>query len=155
MALPAKLVDIYKGIESGFGLFFCFVFGVTQLLLIFSSFMAISKPLGSSDALFVKSVCSLGNVIVCSGLMLNIASLTFVLETGHRSVTGLVKHLQEKLLADVPDRMVIKILVKELSDLKPMTGNGYFSITKATLTSMVSVGITYIIILVQFKISAS
>ena len=46
---------------------------------------------------------------------------------------------------------LIKRFIKELESLRPLSGNGNFSITKGTLTSMVSVGITYIIIMVQFK----
>ena len=40
-----RCIETYKAFESGFGPFLCFVFGVTQLLLIFSFFMTISTAL--------------------------------------------------------------------------------------------------------------
>ena len=107
------------------------------------------------DTMCVKVFCSVGNLIVCTGLMLNIAASPFTLETGYRSVVSLARPLQDQILTNRVDKTLTKNMIKELSDLKPLTGNGYFSITKATLTSMFSVGITYIIILAQFKISAS
>ena len=42
---------------------------------------------------------------------------------------------------------------QEIESLGPLTGLGFFNIEKSTLTSMVSTALTYIIILVQFKMS--
>ena len=150
-----RCLEVYKAFESGFGPFFCFVFGVTQILMIFSFFMSFSRALGANEPVSVKVGSSFGTLLISFGLMLNIAGLTFTLESGYKSVKSLVKPLQEQLLVDASDRMIIKNSIKEIEDLNPLTGNGYFSISKGTLTSMLSVGITYIIILVQFKISAS
>ena len=150
-----KCVDLYTAIESGFGTFFCFLYGVTQLLLIFAFFVVISRALGGNEPLAVKVVSSLGTLLVCSGFMLNIAALTFVLEEAYKCVTSIAKPLQNQLLTSVSERRRIKNVIREIESLGPLSGNGYFSITRGLLTSMVSVGITYIIILVQFKISAS
>ena len=150
-----KCIEFYTAIESGFGTFFCFVYGVTQVLLIFAFFVAISRALGGNEPLTVKVVASLGTLLVCSGLMLNIAALTFVLEEAYKCVTSLVKPLQDQLLISVSERRRLKKVIREIENLGPLTGNGYFSITRGVLTSMVSIGITYIIILVQFKMSAS
>ena len=46
-----------------------------------------------------------------------------------------------------------KYSFQEIESLGPLTGLGYFNIEKSTLTSMVSTALTYIIILVQFKMS--
>ena len=116
--------------------------------------MSFSRALGANEPVSVKVGSSFGTLLISFGLMLNIAGLTFTLESGYKSLKSLVKPLQEQLLMDASDRMIIKNTIKEIEDLKPLTGNGYFSISKGTLTSMLSVGITYIIILVQFKISA-
>ena len=51
--------------------------------------------------------------------------------------------LQDQLLTDAFHKIQNQNMIKELYDQKPPSGNGYFSITKATLTSMVSVGITW------------
>ena len=44
-------------------------------------------------------------------------------------------------------------LVMNIDKTGPLNGKGFFEITKGTLTGMMSVGITYVIILVQFKMS--
>ena len=46
-----------------------------------------------------------------------------------------------------------KKFFQEIESLGPLTGLGFFDIEKSTLTSMVSTALTYIIILVQFKMS--
>ena len=47
---------------------------------------------------------------------------------------------------------VIKIM-DVIDSAEPLSGCGMFYITRSTLTSMISTSITYLIILVQFKIS--
>ena len=89
------------------------------------------------------------------GLILSITLLTFTLETAHSRVHGWAKHLQDNLPTEETERQIVKNLIKEIEGIKPLSGKGFFSITRGTLTSMVSVGIIYIIILVQFKISVS
>ena len=42
-------------------------------------------------------------------------------------------------------------LIREIDNLEPVSGYGLFTMDRTTLTSMISVSITYIIILVQFK----
>ena len=46
---------------------------------------------------------------------------------------------------------LIELKLKELDDVRPFSGNGYFEIGRGTLTSIVSTSITYFIILLQFK----
>ena len=42
-------------------------------------------------------------------------------------------------------------LIREIDNLEPVSGYGLFTMDRTTLTSMISVSITYVIILVQFK----
>ena len=44
-----------------------------------------------------------------------------------------------------------KGLIRELDNLEPVSGYGLFNLDRTTLTSMVSVSLTYVIILLQFK----
>ena len=46
-------------------------------------------------------------------------------------------------------------LLREVERLKPVSGYGLFSAERSSLTSMVSVAITYLIILIQFKMAVS
>ena len=55
-----------------------------------------------------------------------------------------------QLIAGDEKEMVERTLA-EIHEEGPMTGCGYFEITKSSLTSMASISITYVIILMQFK----
>ena len=57
-------------------------------------------------------------------------------------------------LVDIDDKRR-RILLREVDRLKPLSGYGLFSVERSTLTSMVSVAITYLIILIQFKMAVS
>ena len=46
------------------------------------------------------------------------------------------------------------LALQEVEALGPLTGLGYFTIERSTLTSMVSTAATYVIVLVQFRMSA-
>ena len=77
------------------------------------------------------------------------------LDEGFKKVKALKGQLKELLVyeKEKASRQKIKNLIDDVAELEPLSGNGFFSISKATLTGMISVSITYIIILVQFKIS--
>ena len=45
-------------------------------------------------------------------------------------------------------------LLRDIEELEPVSGYGLFSVDRSTLTSTVSVSITYLIILIQFKQTA-
>ena len=53
---------------------------------------------------------------------------------------------------DVDD--TLRILLRDIDNLEPLSGYGLFGVDRSTLTSMISVAITYLIILIQFKQSS-
>ena len=152
-----RCIELYLAFQKGFGTFFLYVFSVTQLLSVFTLFLTVSHSIGSAYTLSTTILYSFGNLLITSGLILNIAGLTFTLEIGHKSLLDLAKPLQEQLIPQMDgcERQVIKNIIQNLSQMQPLTGNGFFAITRSTLTAMTSVSITYIIILVQFKMSAT
>ena len=64
-------------------------------------------------------------------------------------VTPLRQMLVETL--DVSRTKQLDILIKEVESAGPLSGNGYFDIGRGTLTSIVSISLTYFIILLQFR----
>ena len=93
-----ECIKIYSDFNSGFGTYFFFVFGVSQVFVIFSLFLTISRVIGSNGTVLAKLIFSLGNLSVSFGLMLNIAGLTFILDAGHRSMKSLASTLQDQLM---------------------------------------------------------
>ena len=146
-------LDLYSDIQTGFGSFFLCVFSITQLFLIFTIFLAIAWPTGSNGIIPVRMMYSFGVFFVISALMSNIIGLTLILDDGFKSLKGLTKSLQEQLTdeQDASEKQRIQNLCLEIKEKGPLNGKGLFDITRGTLTGMISVGITYIIILVQFR----
>ena len=68
-------------------------------------------------------------------------ALTFTVESAYDSVQDLILEKEEKLqgLLGKSERQKLKYDIRRLSKLEPMTGGGYFTISKSTLTSMLSV----------------
>ena len=141
--------------QKGFGFFFLCLFSVTQLYLIFCVFLAISWSSGSNGIIPVQIIFSFGVCLAGSALVFNIIGLTFILDDGFECFKGLAKPLQEQLVneQDASEKQRIQNLCLEIKEKGPLNGKGLFEITRGTLTGMISVGITYIIILVQFRMS--
>ena len=53
------------------------------------------------------------------------------------------------------DPEVIRLLLRDVDNLEPVSGYGLFGVDRTTVTSMVSTAITYFVILIQFKTSSS
>ena len=68
-----------------------------------------------------------------------------------------IKNMAKKLQSSIENNQriseieKINFLIKEIDNTKPLNGNGYFDLTKSTLTSIVSISCTYFIILLQFR----
>ena len=79
--------------------------------------------------------------------------ITMTAEKAHQDLKMLATPMQQALVVeqDGPKIQSLKILLKEVENVGPLSGNGYFDISRGTLTSIVSISVTYFIILLQFK----
>ena len=73
--------------------------------------------------------------------MLSLLALTFTVESASDSVQNLLERTEERLLRtrEKSERQKLKYEIRKLTKLEPMTGGGFFQISKSTLTSMLSV----------------
>ena len=96
-------------------------------------------------------------------------AITITAENAYKNLKQLLDPLRQKLginnlnynsrmkkftlgkVEETQQRHIIKLKLKELEEVRPLSGNGYFEIGRGTLTSIVSTSITYFIILLQFK----
>ena len=81
--------------------------------------------------------------------------MIFHIDSVYRSFKNIKKSLKD-IEDEWKDKKDIKRIVnifEGLDSAEPLSGCGMFQITRGTLTSMISTSITYLIILVQFKIS--
>ena len=79
--------------------------------------------------------------------------ITMTAEKSHNNLKLLATPLQQSLVEEQegPRLQSLKLLLKEVESVGPLTGNGYFDISRGTLTSIVSISVTYFIILLQFR----
>ena len=73
--------------------------------------------------------------------ILNLLALTLTVESAFDSVQNLMREKEEKLMRTKEkfEREKLKFDMRRLSRLQPMTGAGFLTISKSTLTSMLSV----------------
>ena len=76
-------------------------------------------------------------------------ALTLTVESAYEAVGNLLERTEERLLRtrEKSERQKLKYEMRRLSKLEPMTGGGFFQISKSTLTSMLSVRFRYKIIM--------
>ena len=67
----------------------------------------------------------------------------------HKTMKKLKRFAED--LEDTNDGKTIRELVRDIEDLEPISGYGLFTVDRTTLTSTISVSITYLIVLIQFK----
>ena len=79
--------------------------------------------------------------------------ITMTAEASFEELKRLAIPLQERMIHEKNpiEQMKIKFLIEKIENERPLSGNGYFEISRETLTSIVGISITYLIILVQFR----
>ena len=73
-------------------------------------------------------------------------------EEAFESIKTLETYLMDLISQENTNSSVkIRSVLREIDNLKPLNGNGYFELKKETLTSIFSTIVTYLIILLQFR----
>ena len=97
-------------------------------------------------------------VSICYALMFlfcgtTLYSLIIASENAYTSLQKLSKPLNIIVMKekDEDTRVNAQLLLKEIENIPPLNGNGYFELRRETLTSITSTTVTYLIILLQFR----
>ena len=107
----------------------------------------------ANDGWWMKLLMSSGYLAIAISDMIYLYCITMTAEEAYGSLKSLVKPLEFTVIQtdNLKEREQLRILIKEIETVEPLNGNGYFTITKSTLTSIASTSITYLIILLQFR----
>ena len=148
-------LDMFSTLKKSLSRFFFAQFAVAQVFSIFACFLCFTKLMGKDEITVDRIIFSIGMVLIVLSLTFNIVGLALVADDAHAVLFSKIKLLQENLLqlTNMQEIQKVKNTIKDIERTGPFTGLGYFDITRETLTAMMSVSITYIIILVQFKMS--
>ena len=114
-------------------------------------FFAFSLPLGGSR-LEVVSLCTMMGGYFLWVLVYMIHLTLFIFKTNHLNESfQAIKDLLEEIKLESGESKSLNILITKIGREKPISGYGLFHMDRTTLTSMISVALTYLIILIQFK----
>ena len=103
--------------------------------------MAIGLSIGNEEKIPMMFMM-LGFLVFSIGFLLGMEAILFTVHDLHASLRTL-----RRAAEDLED----KDLVRDIEDLEPISGYGLFTVDRTTLTSTISVSITYLIVLIQFK----
>ena len=111
-------------------------------------FFALGLPLGARGFELPYLLISVfGYLLYCVVYLSLLKLFIFKVDNLNRLVKSL-RLILERLEADGEKT---RKLILEVDSLEPVSGYGLFTLDRTTLTSMVSVSLTYVIILLQFK----
>ena len=115
------------------------------------SFFAFSLPLGGSR-LDPLSLCTLMAGYFLWVIVYIIHLTLFIFKTAHLNKTfHAIRDVLGEVREERGDSKALRRLIGEIGRASPVSGYGLFQMDRTTLTSMISVAITYLIILIQFK----
>ena len=148
-----KSMNLLESMQKGFGTTFFGFFSFSQIQNIFCSYMSISSMMsnnGNTGQNIVLSVCFFVWSVYC---LFNLYCITLTAEDAYNALQSLNTPLEKMLINenDITKKEYIRATMRKLEKTTPLNGNGYFIISKETLTSIVSTTVTYLIILVQFR----
>ena len=91
--------------------------------------------------------------MISTAFLIFFKMLTFEIDDFYRSFKNIRFFRLNNAKLTLEDRADIEEVMDIIDDAQPISGCGLFEITRSTLTSMISTSITYLIILIQFKLS--
>ena len=148
-----RKIEIFRKFQNLMNLpIFGLVF-MSQILWIVTMFFSFGLFVGDSKLEPTTLILSMtGYLFYSMGFLLFLKDMLFKMHDLNDSREFLKEAVEN--LNDIDDKRRW-FLLREVERLKPVSGYGLFSAERSTLTSMVSVAITYLIILIQFKMAVS
>ena len=121
-----------------------------QIYAICSGFLATGLLIGAKTSERIPLLIVMFGFISFSIVFLcGIEFQLFKIHDLHTNLKKLRRFAED--IEDKYDGKTIRELVRDIEDLEPISGYGLFRVDRTTLTSTVSVMITYLIVLIQFK----
>ena len=148
-----KCIDLFKTLQKGFGSTFMVTFSFFQIQNVFCTYMIISSLMRMEENIWQNIVLSGCYFTMSAYFMAMLYCITLTSEEAYDALQSLNTPLEKMLVHenDFTKREHIKSTIRKLEKMQPLNGNGYFNVTRETLTSIVSITVTYLIILLQFR----
>ena len=145
----------YNHYQESFGKLHLFLFSVVQVWWITATYSGLSLFYTFSDFKYY-SYNLFSCFIFSPAIFVYAALVTFSLHEVHDSLMKHIPLLNKFEESGSSDKQLSKIrnLKEELRNTGHITAMGFFEISRSTVVSMLSFGLTYVIILLQFKMSS-
>ena len=170
LSLIQEVIVQYNSLQEGFSLFFFLFFDFSQVSIIVNLFNSISYSFQESHNTMEIILWAFDFLLYALYHIFMILAFTLTAERAFHSIKGLKEDLQkrecknknkglvlilafEDLSEDEDENFEIRRLLNKIENIEPFSGKGFFYLTRSNLTSMLSISITYLIILLQFKLA--
>ena len=148
-------IESYKSLQDGLQNTFLICFSLLQVLIVINLYMAISSLFYGQTSICTNILMSICYFLMAMYNSTILYSVTTIAEKSYMGLQNLIIYLEQqlKLKQNSDEFMEIKILIRKIEHTHPLNGNGYFELKKGTITSIVSISVTYLVILLQFRAS--
>ena len=148
-----RKVEMFRKFQKLMNFPIFYVVGASQVMWIVTMFFSFGLFVGDSKLDSISLILIMtGYSLYSMAFLLFLKNIFFKMHDLNDSRVFLREAVED--LDDIDDKGR-RFLLREVERLKPVSGYGLFSVERSTLTSMVSVAITYLIILIQFKMAVS
>ena len=121
-----------------------------------SGFFGIGLPIGTSNINELRSllISMSGYLLYAAAQLLVLRELIFSIHEVNKDRRLLREGIEDVIAKRGDPDDTLRLLLRDIDNLEPLSGYGLFGVDRSTLTSMISVSFTYLIILIQFKQSS-
>ena len=136
-----EMIRLYEILDKALGIFLFIFVAICGILIIFLTFMSFSTFFMKTDPGFSDLLLFFGLIFVSLSYFLNIMGIMLACDDAFNHLKNLKKRTEKEVwLTREPGRMAdLKYTLRLLDDIEPLSACGYFSVTKSSITSMVSV----------------
>ena len=126
---------------------------LSQILWIVSGFFGIGLAIGTNNnkELHPILITMSGYLLYCAAQLLNLRELIFSIHDVNKDRRYLREGIEDVIAKRGDPHDTLRLLLRDIDNLEPLSGYGLFEMDRSTLTSMISVALTYLIILIRFK----
>ena len=136
-----EIIELYGIFDKSLGLFL-FIFAATaQLFFIFYSFLSYSTYFMKTNADLSDLYFFIGLNLTNYSYDLTLLGIIFACDEAFKSLKNLKKTIEKEVweAQEFNRKADLNYTLRLLDDLEPLSACGYFSVTRSTITSMVSV----------------
>ena len=136
-----QIIRLYEIIDKALGKFLFIFIATSGIFIIFLTFLAFSTYFMKTDPGLTDLLFFFALIITSLSYCLNLMGIMFACDDAFNHLKHLkIRTEKEVWQAREPGRITdLKYTLRLLDDIEPLSACGYFSITKSSITSMVSV----------------